>query len=105
MLFSLHCEKELGLAKYINNELRLSTNFNRQFLDMDWDIIPKKNIFNDSFNHSIDNLPVGIEYLYLGHSFNKTLDKLPHSVKHIHFSHSSLFNQPITNLPSKLKML
>ena len=92
MLFSSHCEKELGLAKYINNELRLSKNFDRLFLDTDWDIIPKTIIFNDSFNHSIDNLPVGIEYLYLGYSFNKTIDKLPHSVMHIHFSYYSAFN-------------
>lgn len=45
MLFFSHCEKELGLAKYINNELHLSKNFDRLFLDTDWDIIPKKNYF------------------------------------------------------------
>ena len=105
MLFSSHCEKELGLAKYVNDELHVSKNFNRHFVETDWDIIPKKIFFNDEFNYSIENLPEGIEYLRFGQLFNKSLDKLPQSITHIYFGYLAGFDQPINNLPQNLKTL
>lgn len=57
----------------------------------------------ENFNQSIDNLPLGIEELYLGDKFNQSIDLIPISVKIL--SLGIEFNQPLYNLPPGLKTL
>ena len=47
----------------------------------------------------IDNLPIGIEELYLGENFNLELNNLPNSIKIIKFNIHSTYNEELNNLP------
>jgi len=46
-----------------------------------------------------------IKFLEFGIDFNYSIDKLPSCVEHIFFHPASKFNQPLVNLPAKLKTL
>ena len=57
----------------------------------------------DSFNQSVDELPLGLKYLSLGNAFNQSVDNLPSGLKYLSLGDS--FNQSVNNLPSGLTHL
>lgn len=64
-----------------------------------------KIIFSEDsiFNHKIDNLSNGLQYLILGNHFNQRIDLLPSTLKKLVLGRD--FNQPLDNLPNGLEEL
>ena len=58
-----------------------------------------------SFNHSLDNLPVGIKELTLNSRFNQPLDYLPYGLEVLKFQSGSIFSHSLDNLPLTIKIL
>ncbi len=70
----------------------------------------------EMFNHPIENLPNSIKYLKFGWGFNQEVDNLPENLEELVFCDDEIkpghgnyslpeFNQPINNLPNKLKKI
>ena len=59
--------------------------------------------FGENFYQSVDNLPIGITHLTFGQNFNKQVDNLPNSI--IHLTFGEYFNQSIDNLPKSIRHL
>jgi hypothetical protein len=62
-------------------------------------------VFGSYFNKSVDNLPLGLEYLDFGFYFNQPIDNLPKGIVKLTFTFGDYFNHPIDNLPSELKRI
>lgn len=58
-----------------------------------------------SFNHSLDNLPVGIKELTLNSRFNQPLDYLPYGLEVLKFQSGSIFSHSLDNLPLTIKIV
>lgn len=74
--------------------------------EIDDEIIKKIEGFKKLYisgNKKVDNLPFGIESLFLVSDFNYTVDNLPHSIKYIVFDF--YFEQSIDFLPSSVKKI
>ena len=70
-----------------------------------WDgfLLKDKNKTFSLFNKSIDNLPINITHIFLGHFFSQPVENLSSNITYLFFGIN--FNQPIKNLPSNLTNL
>ena len=107
---------QIIFADYIHLEFALKTKVDP--MNSWYEHLKKINIFNQEinifnltniktiffgcdFNQLVNNLPLKLEKLKLGHCFNQIVDNLPSSLIYLEFGFN--FNQLVNNLPLKLE--
>lgn len=58
-----------------------------------------------SYTGTLDTLPQSLQYLSIGGEFNANIDNLPNSLTVLKFADMSQFDQPLTRLPPRLRIV
>jgi len=95
-----------GTIERIKNVKKLEfCNFNYPVINLPNSIESIDFCYSNGFNHSLDNLPIGLKELVLNSRFNQPLDYLPHGLEILKFQTGSIFTHYLNNLPNTLKIL